>query len=214
MILEMTTNWLPIIQPGLYGTELGDLYDGINEEYTRDFKRHLCFEVESIINEIFSEDWFVNRFGNVTVSNCKLKSPSWYNFANDWIEFDLEIKRENLIKDYYECFEAWDREDFFKWAKANFGSRSGFISFFPYEPEKFEEAMYTIKGNYDYERAIAMLITYAIEKSKCALDKYQNKLAENMAEYCNMNGLFDYEYDDDCSYDDDYDDDWDDEIYE
>ena len=214
MILEMTTQWLPIIQPGLYGTELGDLYDGINEEHTRDFKRQLCFEVQSVMNEIFSEDWFVNRFGNVTVSNCVLKSPRWYNFVNDWIEFDLDIQRENLLKDYYECFEAWDREDFFRWAKANFGSRSVFISFFPYEPDKFDEAMYTNKGNYNYERAIAMLITYAIEKSKCALDSYQRDLEDTMREYCSQNGLFDYEDDDDCSYDDDDYDDWDDEIYE
>lgn len=196
MKLEMTTLWLRIIQPGLYGTELGNLYNEINEEYTSDFKKQLCFEAQSIMNDVFSEDWFVDRFGNVTVSNCVFKSPNWYNYENDSIEFDLEIQKENLIKYHYESFEAWDREDFFKWTKENYGSHPGFISFFPYEPDKFEAALYTIKGNYDYERAIAMLITYAIEKGNYALDSYQKDLEENMLEYCSRNELFDYDYED------------------
>lgn len=198
MKLEMTTNWLPIIQPGLYGTYLGDLYNDIHEDYETDFKNQLCFEAQTIMNEILSEDWFVERFGNYTVSNAKLMSPNYYNYENDSIEFDLEIENPELIEKLWSEFEPWDYEHFFKFTKERFGSRSGFISFFPYEPHAFENALLFTEpnGNYDYNRAVAMLLMFEFEQHYCALDSYQKDLEENMADYCSENGLYDYEEDD------------------
>ena len=193
MKLEMTTNWLQLLQPGLYGTWLGDTYNNIHEDYETEFKNQLCFEAQTIMNEIFSEDWFVERFGNYTVSNAKLMSPSFYNYENDSIEFDLEIEKPELIKKLWSEFEPWDYEHFFRFAKENYGSRSGFISFFPYEPHAFENALLFTEpnknGKYNYNRAVAMLLMFEFEQSKCALDSYQKDLEE----YCSQNGFFDYE---------------------
>ena len=197
MKLEMTTEWLGLIQPGLYGTNLGYLLCEVAEEYTEDFQKQLCFEATSIMNEIFSEDWFVEKFGNYVVSNAKLHSPQYYNYTNDRIEFDLEIEKpELLIKDYYEEFDACNREEFLEWAEQNYGSYDGFISHFPYTYEKFEKALYSKEPTYwySYERAIAMLLMYAIHKSNCALDSYQHDFENNMEEYCAYNGLL-YEED-------------------
>lgn len=200
MKLEMTTNWLPLVQPGLYGTWLGDMYNNIHEDYTTDFKNQLCFEAQSIMNEIFSRDSFVERFGNYTVSNVKLVSPRFYNYENDSIEFDLEIEKPELIEKLWSEFEPWDYEAFFEFAKKNYGSRSGFISFFPYESNAFEMALlYTEpnkNGRYDYNRAVTMLLMFDFEQSKCDLDSYQKDLEANMEEYCSANGLYDYEEED------------------
>ena len=193
MKLEMTTNWLPILQPGTYRTNLGDILNNVYDEYLDDFKTQLCFEFQSIGNEIFSEDWFVEQFGNIIVSNYVFKSPQYYNYENDSVEFDMEIESPEKLIDHFERFEAWDRELFFKWTRENYGSYSGFISSFPYEPQQFEFAFYRNKGNYSYNRAIAMLIMFAIERSKCALDSYQRDFEDNMNEYCSQNGLIDYE---------------------
>lgn len=195
MKLEMTTNWLPMIQPGIYGTVLGDIFHDVTDEYTKDFKTQLCFEAMSTMNEIFSEDWFVEKFGNVTVSNVTFHSPAWYNYENDSMEFDMEIEHpEKFIEEYYERFEAWDISEFFKWTDDNYGSRSGFISFFPYKSYDFDSAIHSSvvnkEGKYNFNRAIAMLIMFALEKSNCALDSYQTELEEAMDEYCYANGLY------------------------
>ena len=197
MKLEMTTNWLPLLQPGLYGTRLGCTFESIHEDCTTEFETVLCSEFTSIMNEIFSEQWFVDKFGNYTVSNAKLNSPRYYNYVNDSIEFDLEIEKPELLKELWDKFEPWDFNDFFKFTKENFGSYSGFISFFPYEPNKFEEAfLYTEpNGKYDYNRAVAMLLMFEFEKSKCALDSYQCDFEVNVEEYCSMNGFDYYEED-------------------
>ena len=192
MKLEMTTEWLPVIQAGLYGSLLGDMLNDINEDYITDFKNQLCFESVSIMNEIFSEDWFMNIFGNVFVSNAILHSPQWYNYVNDRIDFEMEID-EHKIFDYWDTFEEWNRQDFFKWTKENYDSHDGFISFFPYKKEDFEFALFTIQGNYNFNRAVAMLLMYAIEKSKCALDSYQRDLEDAMDNYIIENGLYDDE---------------------
>ena len=200
MKLEMTTNWLNMLQPGLYGTYLGDIYNDISDEYTTDFKEALVSEFTSTMNEIFSEDWFVERFGNFTVSNTKLNSPRFYNYENDSIEFDLEIEKPELLRELYDKFEPWDFEHFFRFTRETFGSRSGFVSFFPYESDKFEEALlYTEpnkNGRYDFNRAVAMLLMFEFEQSKCDLNSYQKDFEENVEEYCNANGLYDYEEED------------------
>lgn len=197
MKLEMTTNWLPLLEPGLYGTRLGNVRDSIHEDYATEFETVLCSEFTSIMNEIFSEQWFIDKFSNYTVSNAKLNSPRYYNYVNDSIEFDLEIEKPELLVELWNEFEAWDREEFYKFARENFGSHSGFISFFPYEPYKSMEAFLFAEpnGKYDYNRAVAMLLMFEFEKSKCALDSYQCDFEVNVEEYCSMNGFDYYEED-------------------
>lgn len=191
MKLEMTTNWLPIIQPGLYGTYLGCMYDDVLEDYQTDFKNQLCLEAQIIMNEIFSEDWFVDNFGNVTVSNVKLNSPRYYNYDNDSLEFDLEIENPELLGEFWDRCDHWN---FFEFANKNFGSRLGFISPFPYIPHLFENAfLYTEPnkdGKYEYNKAVTMLFMFAFEQYNCALDSYQKDLETEMESYCSVNELY------------------------
>ena len=200
MKLEMTSNWLGMLQPGLYGTWLGEMFGRVLPEYETEFENAVCTEFVSVMNEIFSEDWFVDRFGNYIVSNAKIKNPQFYNFHNDWIEFELEIEKPELLRELYEKFEVWDIEHFFKFTKENFGSRPGFSSFFPYERNDFEEALYLpeprrseIRYRYKFEMAVSMLIMFEFEMSKCPLDSYQRDFEEAVNEYCYQNELYEEE---------------------
>lgn len=208
MKLEMTNTWIPILQPGLYGTSLGSTFEQCyDDDMTKEeFKKQLCHSFESVMNEIFNEDWFVEEFGNVTVSNCVFKSPNFYNYENDSVEFDLEIAEPVKLLLYYQKLKPRGRyRDFHRWIKDNFGSHPGFISFFPVEINDFKIAFLDTDpnelGKYKYNRAVAMLLTYAIEcDSNCATDSYQSDFENEIEEYCSSYGLFDYDED----YEEDY----------
>lgn len=45
MKLEMSTDFLHLIEPGMYGTELGEVLYEVKEEYIKDFKMRLLITV-------------------------------------------------------------------------------------------------------------------------------------------------------------------------
>lgn len=157
MKLEMTTNFLRIINPGTYGTLLGDFLNDIRDEHVDDWLDAMVEHGIKKINEILSEDFFVAEFGECKAENGKMNSPRFYNYENDSIEFDLIIPDETI-----ELIRRVEYDDeFFKWTKENYGSHSGFISFFPYTREKFERAV--LKDDLDLSRAVAMVVMKAVE---------------------------------------------------
>jgi len=191
MKLEMTTTWMPLIDPGLYGTRLGDMMDSIDETYIDEFKKEICDIAIDLLNEIVQENPKIFWENTTSVSNAELKSPRFYNYENDSIEFDLEIDCRSSFLIFGEC----STPEFFKWIEKNFGSRPGFISFFPYRREDFEKAIRNYensKGNYDYNRAFGMAVTYLLRDD---LDEFQREFearVENAIE-CNGWDLPDFE---------------------
>ena len=174
MVIEMSSNWLKLIEPGLYGTDLGSLYEDCKEEHLEDFKHCLCEIAEKTMDEILKEDCIIEIFGNCYTSDVTFQSPAWYNYENDWLDFNLVVDRNKIFK-YWDTFEPWDKETFFKWAKEKYGSRDGFISFFPYEPRDFEVALATEsnKAGWKFERAVGMLFQYVLKINEIDLDAYQ-----------------------------------------
>jgi hypothetical protein len=161
MKLEMSTDFLHLIEPGMYGTELGEALYDVEDEYIKDFKDAVVDYGIDKINEILSEESIVIFFGKCKAENGKLSSPRFYNYENDSIEFDLIVpdKTIDLIRN------AEYNDEFFKWTKENYGSYDGFISFFPYSKEKFENALET--NGLDLSRAVAMVIMKAFDQNFC-----------------------------------------------
>jgi hypothetical protein len=186
MKLKMTTQFLHLIEPGTYGTNLGDAMENLDEDYFDDF-RNAIFEygIEKI-NEILSEDSIVALFGKCKAENGSFNSPCWYNYENDSIEFDLIVPDE-IIK---HVRNAKYNDEFFKWTKQNYGSYSGFISFFPYKREQFEIALKT--SDLDFSRAFAMVMMKAFEQNFCEEEiiEYQHDFEDNVMEEGNKNGWF------------------------
>ena len=83
MKLEMTTDFLHLIEPGTYGTNLGDTMENLDENYLDDFKNAIVEYGIEKINEILSEDSIVALFGKCKAENGSLISLRWYNYEND-----------------------------------------------------------------------------------------------------------------------------------
>lgn len=186
MKLEMTTNFLHLIEPGTYGTNLGDAMENLDENYFDDFRNAIVEYGIKKINEILSEDSIVALFGKCKAKNGSLNSPRWYNYENDSIEFDLIVPDETITH----VRNAEYNDEFFKWTKQNYGSYSGFISFFPYGREQFEMALKT--SDLDFSRAFAMVMMKAFEKNFCEEEimEYQHNFEDDVIEEGNKNGWF------------------------
>ena len=182
MKLEMTTDFLRLIEPGTYGTLLGDFLYDIRDEHTNDWLNAMVEHGIDKINEILSEDSIVEKFGVCKAENGKMRSPQFYNYTNDSIEFDL-IVTDEMIETIRNTKYT---DDFFEWTEENYGSYSGFISFFPYTKEKFEEAIY--KDDLDLSMAVAMLIMKEIKDniSESEMERWQRDYEDDVIEeLCN-----------------------------
>ena len=188
MKLHMNTSILPLIQPGLYGTCLGDTYEELEEYYNEDFKQALCKYGLDRMQEILNENSIKNEIGLCQIENVTFSSPRFYNYENDWFDFDL-ILEDEVPKQILYCVENIYKEIFFDWIQEKYCSRSGFISFFPYTKEKYIEA---IKGK-DVERAVAMYIMFLINISDIDLEQYQFDFEDDVQEEGNRNGWFCYD---------------------
>lgn len=186
MKLEMSTEFLHLIEPGMYGTELGEVLYEVKEEYIKDFKNAVVDYGIDKINEILSEGSIVNLFEECKAENGKLSSPRFYNYENDSIEFDLIIPDEVIEQ----IRNAKYDDEFFKWTKENYGSYDGFISFFPYSKEKFEDATKT--NGLDLSRAVAMVMMKAVEDniSEEEMLRHQREFEDDVMETGNKNGWY------------------------
>lgn len=192
MKLEMSTNMMRIIDPGLYETILGDFYNDIYEEFEDEFKDAICkYGVQAIcdvLNEAMPEEIYC-----FSVGNAKLNSPQFYNYMNNWLDFDLYLPdsfQNYMKKRYYES--SFPRDKFFKFTREKYGSYSGFISFFPYLKDEFEAAIEKPVEDIDFVRAVAMFIMYMVHESDQDLDYIQRSFIDDVSEYASANGLIDY----------------------
>ena len=190
MKLHMNTSILSLVQPGLYGTRLGDTYEVLEEDYNKDFKQALCKYGLDSMQEILNENSIKNEIGLCQIENVTFSSPRFYNYKNDWFDFDLIIEDE-IQKQILFHVENIYKETFFDWIEEEYCSRSGFISFFPYTKEKYIEA---IKGK-DVERAVAMYIMFLIHVSDIDLEDYQLDFEDDVQEEGNRYGWFYYDED-------------------
>lgn len=193
MKLQMTTEFMPLIEPGLYGTTLGDYSYDIVDDHIDDFRNAVVQCGIAKINEILSYDLLVKTFGECKAENGEMNSPQFYNYENDSIDFDL-IVPDTTIKIIHKT-EFGDK--FFEWTKENFGSYSGFISFFPYRKEDFEMAL-KIDG-LNLSRAIAMVIMFGVEKAigKAEMERHQRDFEDDVIEIAYQNNWFEDEEEDD-----------------
>lgn len=191
MKIEMRTDWMPIINPCVYHTNLGDQYMEVYDEYQKDFENAICKYGIETINDVLGD--LENIIGKCVASNASFHNPAEYNFYDDWLEFDLEVPEDILdtIKtEYYSDSEK--QVEFLNFARKHYGSYDGFISFFPYTREEFED---TLAGkrtyNFSRDRAIAMYIMYLVSKDERKDPEYtQWQFEDSVIEEGNKNGWY------------------------
>ena len=192
MRLQMTTEFMHLVEPGLYGTTLGDYSNHIMYDHLDDFRNAVVQCGIAKINEILSEDSFVRALGECKAENGEMNSPQFYNYENDSIEFDLIIPDTTI--EIIRKVELSDK--FFEWTKENYGSHDGFISFFPYRKEDFEKALKT--DGLKLSRAIVMVIMFAVERSigKAEMERHQRDFEDDVIEIAYQNNWFEDEEED------------------
>ena len=176
MKLKLNTDILPIVIPDTYGTEFCYM---VADDMWDDFKKLMVDKAEEAIR--YALDDLGTPYTNLTMG--EFKSPRQYNFYTDWIEFEVDI-----CDDYVPTIKIAVRdneEDFFRFAKKNFGSYDGFISFYPYEKEDFYESE---KANYIF----SMWVMYRMSQEN-DIEAYQRAYLEDVEEYASGNGYFDCE---------------------
>lgn len=178
MRVALDTNICPIIIPDTYGT---DFCHYVSEENWESFKQIMVDKAEEAIR--YALDDLGTAYTELIMGT--LKHPRYYNFTTDYIEFELEI-----CDDYIANIKAAVRDnekDFFEFAKKEFGSHPGFISFYPYEKEDFYESE-------DTDYILSMWIMYRMSQEN-DIEAYQRAYLEDVEEYANANGYIDYEED-------------------
>ena len=114
MKLEMTTDFLELIYPGSYGTNIGNLLEDVTDESVDDFFDCVLRCGMDSINDILSDPLIVESFGKCKASNGKIVRPQFYNYQNDAIEFDLEVPDKTIEKirayKYNRSFFPMDRK--------------------------------------------------------------------------------------------------------
>lgn len=171
----MNTNWLPILNVGMYGTIIGGQFECIEEKYIEDFKESVLEEAKQTITEIFNDDSLKNF--HLRTSDFNLRSPQFYNYSNDWLEFKLEID-DGIVETLRQFCSPND--EFFKWAEKNYGSYNGFISTMPYTKKFFHQALQEKPNTtmFKLEKALAMIIARLAKDVD--LEYYQEKFEEKV----------------------------------
>jgi hypothetical protein len=169
---------MPIVNVGMYETHLDPRYMFENDEYeyynsgmlNEEEKEYLHNQLDfnfnfdayrkMIAKYTFQmlEEYFYNMRDILKVELCgdyEISSPVAYNYETDQIYFSVDIDESELVKILSQVI---DDDKFWQWAK-QYKSRSGFVSFMPWEKDEYIKA---INGK-DIERAVAMYITYIYE---------------------------------------------------
>ena len=174
MKLEMSTEMLPIVVPDTYGS--GFCYE-IAENMWDDFKALMMLKARDYIIKALSEINF-----KAIIYMVGFTRPREYNFRTDRIDFDMEVD-DGLI----EVIRNTVNDNFFEYVK-KYGSRSGFISFYPVDKGEFYEAL-NGKRKDKLALAVSMYIMWQL-KDEIDLDEWQSDYIEDVWDYANSNGYF------------------------
>ena len=173
MRIKLNTDICPIVIPDTYGT--GFCYE-VTDDMWEDFKGLLAKRTGEKIKTVMSDL-------NIPFTNYKadefLSSPRFYNFGTDWINFEFDVS-DDYVEHIRNTVREHEGKEFFDFAESRFGSYDGFISFMPYEMEKF----YNTKDN---DKVVAMWIMYQMNE-EFDIDDFQREFLDDIEEYCFENG--------------------------
>ena len=183
MRIELNTDICPIVVPDTYGSGL--CYE-VADDCWDDFKRDLAELTGQYIKDAIKD---TSDFKGCAVTVDKnLKSPQFYNYGTDWVDFYIEIS-----DDLVEQLKGKVNNDFLGYIR-KFGSRSGFVSFYPTDEKEVEKAFESNPDSDKFALLIAEFIMWEVEK-ETNLDKYQDDFMMDAFEIIGQNGYEDYDDD-------------------
>ena len=139
-IVWLSSDVCPIMNVWTYWTLLWDTVDDLVEyeadwselEFNADeywdkydhskFKKWIAECYKPLITDELKKIWV-----DVVRVDDSISSPSYYNFSNDWINFDVKVDLKKLVKTIEKLNKDNDRE-FEKWIDSEFTSYDWFMS--------------------------------------------------------------------------------------
>lgn len=172
--IESSTTLCPLVIPDTYGTFNFEFFhdSGFDEMWTRYELNYSLLDdaLTGVAQDLWSEDDITEALRKIglRVSHIgNLQSPREYNFITDWLNITFEGDVDLMeIQDYMQIL--WKDKKVRKFAKENYATRSGFISFMP---ENFEEMWYGLQEE-DF-RAWSALVTLTLIHEGIDFERYQ-----------------------------------------
>ena len=109
----------------------------------------------------------------VVPGSCHWYHPREYNFADDTMDFDLEVDTDWVAQTF---MELADKPEFQNCIKEHFSSRSGFISFIPNTVSELEELL--DPEDRDYWKVVAAIVRYFVDQDPQIADDVTDEMVE------------------------------------
>lgn len=180
---DVSTNVIPIIDVDAYGGSLSSFfYDSDKVILDRDldaFWNQVVTESMDIIQDSFKE---LGIPAKVVSGSGNIYHPSYYNFSGDELNFSISVE-DSWINERFEEYK--DDAEFLNFLQEKYSSRSGFISFFPSDKQKFIESF---ESSRDKWKVVCQIITYQFDNG------IYEENSETLVERLSANPEFDMLY--------------------
>lgn len=178
--LRLNTSLFPIADVAMYGTILdsGEMECYLNEceeepiEINQEkYEKELVYVSSEFIKDNILEPF--KKYGIVSIENFSLYKPTYYNYQNDMLLFDVTLSDDfdEIMKKYVSEFSK--EEKFKKYIEKHWQSRSGFISFMP---ESIEEILVPAKHFNMRVHQVAAFLTLCIINEDGLYEEIDNSI--------------------------------------
>ena len=181
---RVSTDVVPIVNPGLYWTGIGQR---IAEGRFEEAKGTVCRVTVESIEGAFEGAPFA-------ISAPSFSSPTEYNHCDDRVDFDLTVE-EGFVEDFVRKLEAEEgfADRFEGFLQESHGPRPGFIDFSPSTVEQWKAAIRSTgdapRWRYsDAALAICEAVVFTVKQS-VSLDAVEERFYETLEEALQEEGL-------------------------
>ena len=146
----------------------------IAEKYVgyEEFNKQVLEDAPYYIQQAFDD---YNIPAKVVAGSCSWWHPREDNFADECINFDLEINTDWVAKTFMELSKD---EDFIEFIKSKYTSRSGFISFMPNSIEGFNE--YISPDDHEYWKVVSAIVSYLVDIDPSVKEDVMDEMYEDL----------------------------------
>lgn len=160
---------------------IADKYDGVD-----DFSDQVLAYAPETIQEAFNEYGIA---AEVVGGSCKWHHPSYYNYSDDVIVFDMKVDTDWVESKF---MELKDDPTFKKFLKDNFSSRSGFISYMPDDSAEYEELL--DPNGSEYWKLVSAIVQYLVNSDKSIREDITYELIEDLQGNANYVTISEFDY--------------------
>lgn len=199
VLKDMNTDVMPVVNFGCYGGPLSTILDEVfvwdavnldafdtNDEYydevvqlidekydgTEEFFDQVLSYAPSTIQDAFNE---YGIKATVVPNSCKWNRPSYYNYSDDCIDFDMSVDTGWVESKFRELSND---ANFKKFLRKEFSSGDGFFSYMPNDVSEYEELLNP--ANDEYWKVVSAIVGYLVSEDMSIRDNITYDLEDSI----------------------------------